>query len=113
MKKCNIKLMTKSELKLLNDIYTFKYIDGGILATTKNYNRKVIHDIDKKFLINSKIRNIYITPQAMKMWVDNFQNSEYTLLDIQNAINSLIISYQNIDKSELIKELNILSKRED
>lgn len=110
MKKSHLKLLTKEELKYFNDTYSFKIIDEGILTTTKNYNRVVVHDIDKDFLINTKIRNVKITSQAMKMWINYFKNTKYTLFDIQNAINALIISYQDIDSEEVMNELKILEK---
>lgn len=104
----NIRILNDVELHTLNSKYSFKYEGGVILVSTSNYSKITAHTLDKKFYLNTKIGKMTITVEAIKQWVENFKD-KYSLIDVQNAINTLIVTYQQHTTSEI--EAQIKSNR--
>ena len=100
----NVRALTKNELDFLNEKYSFELLDRYIIVSCKGLNRKVLHEIDKSFSLNSPVRKINISREAIDMWINNFKD-ECSLIDVQNAINSLIVTYQDISISDIKKVL--------
>lgn len=91
----NIKLLSNEQRVKLSQIYNFELKDDTIIVTTKNYSRKTAHSCNESFSINSPIRKITITPDAIQMW--SKLNFEYHLINIQQIVNYLAITYQDIN----------------
>ena len=60
--------------------------------------------MSKGFSLKSPIRKITISKDAMKIWKENYAE-EYSLIEVQNAINTLMITYQDVNQSQLDREL--------
>ena len=99
----NLKLLTDDELVFLINHYDFEY-NGFVYARKIGCNRITCHDAKKPFIILSDVRKITISPQAMHYWIKYF-NRKYSLFEVQNAINFLIITYQNISRNEIKAQL--------
>lgn len=94
MKIGNTKLMTEEEIKNFESSYDVSVKNGMIDVTSKTRNMHTMHFFDKSFsLLNKNIRRITFTPFAMQMWRDNFLGV-YSLFRVQNAVNSLVVIYQ-------------------
>ena len=101
----NLKALNKEELDYLNDKYTFELLENKyIVVHCKGYNRKVLHELDQSINLNTPIRRILINPETIRLWIENFK-AEYSLLDVQNAINSLIITYQDVNLEDIKLQL--------
>ena len=100
----NVRILKPEELKFLVDKYIFELqkglVNDFIIVTTTNCARKVLHSADESFTINTPIKRITIVPDAIKMWQK--LNFEYNLIEVQNAINILTISYQDITKDNVL-----------
>lgn len=108
-----IRLLTKFELAYFNEMYSFEQSGDLILVKTRNINRTTVHPIDKGFSLRmSNSRRLNISSQAVKIWIDRFKDSKYSIIDIQNAMNALIISYQNLRYEDVISQLKVISKGE-
>ncbi len=113
MPKSNIKLLTKDERKFFNDNYLFDVKDDFILVKLKDYGRIVAHNANEDFSISSKVRKIKISKEAIKLWKDNFINTDTTLIDVQNAMNALIIAYQATNYSDVKNQLDIIKQNDE
>ena len=104
----NLKALTQEELDYIKDSYQFdvydKYIVVSCSVNGTMYNRKTLHDIDKPFFLTTKVRKITITVQAINMWLEKYKD-RYSLIEVQNAINFLIINYQPLTDEEMEKQL--------
>ena len=88
----NIKLLTDRQLTELNEKYNFSIDGDNVVVDIKNYNRHTKHPITDSFFINSKIRKITLSPEAISIWIELTQDRlRYTLFDVQNAINKLYL----------------------
>ena len=96
----NVRALTKDELDFLNSKYLFEYVQGYVVTSCAGFGRKVMHDINQGFSLNTPIRKIKITKDAIDFWINEFKD-EYTLLDVQNAISSLIVTYQDISLDDI------------
>lgn len=112
MAKSNIKLLTKDERKFFHDNYTFEHQGNCILVKFKDYGRVVAHPIDKSFNIVSRVRKITISTNAISLWIEKFKDTKYSVVDIQNAINALIIGYQHTEYEEVKTQLNIIDDKD-
>lgn len=101
----NLKMLTKDELDYINNNYSFELVGDYIIAKFNSYNRKILHSINEDFTLNTKARKITITAHAIKLWIEHFKDN-YSLIDVQNAINTLIITYQNPSDFEVGNQLN-------
>ena len=113
MPRSNIKLLTKDERRYFKENYTFSIKDDFILVKFNNYGRTVAHSIDEDFSIASKIRKIKISKEAIKLWMTKFQNSEYSIVDIQDAMNALTISYQPTDFDDVQSQLDMIKQNDE
>ncbi len=104
--KGNIKALTNDELKFINDRYEFKLTDYGILVIANG--RRTLHDIDKSFslLLPLERRRIKITKTAIDLWCEKYMN-KYTLIEVQNAINTLAVTFQSIAEYTIDEQLKV------
>lgn len=100
----NLKAFDTGELKFFLDRYDITAVDGGVLVSCKGMNRKILHSYDEGFPLSTKIKKINITVEAMETWREKYQG-KYSLIEVQNAINTLIITYQKPDASLIDSEL--------
>lgn len=112
MRKNNLKLLTLDQLNELKSIYYFELdkLNKNILVCNTNYNRKTPHPINNHFTLNSKVRVIRVSKEAIKIWIELEQ--KYNLFDIQEVICILVFMLQDIDTT-LVKKLldkNILGR---
>lgn len=108
MRATNCRVLTKNELNYINNKYSF-YIDGDSIVTKcKNTTRVTCRPKNEKFSINIRcLRKITYSKLAIEMF-ERFQNNgvnEFTLTDIQNAINFCYLTYQKIDDAQITKIL--------
>lgn len=113
MPKSNIKLLTKDERKYFKDNYAFSIKDDFILVKFNGYGRTVAHPINESFSIASKVRKIKISEEAIKLWKDKFQSTNYSVIDVQNAMNALLISYQATDYNDVKSQLEVIDKNDE
>lgn len=113
MPRSNIKLLTRGERRYFKENYTFSIKDDFILVKFNNYGRIVAHPIDEDFYIASKVRKIKISKEATKLWMTKFQNSEYSVVDIQNAMNVLTICYQPTDFDDVQSQLDMIKQNDE
>lgn len=111
----NTKLLTKRELKNLKDRYYFCLNESGtkIIVGNKYYKRETYHPISEGFSLNSKVRIIRLSKEAIKIWLELEQ--KYNLFEIQQVINILKMMLQEANAT-LVKKLldkNILDRLED
>ena len=92
MSKNNIRLLTSDELLSFTNKYIFENKENLLFVKTINFNRPTIHYKTNSFSIVCKGRKITITPEAIELWENNFP--EKNLIEIQNAINKLLLMYQ-------------------
>ena len=100
----NVKIFSDEELKILNESYDFEIKSNLILVKSKGMKRVIAHDKKEKFSLSSKIATIAISPLAIQNWEYNFKG-EYTLLEVQNAINKLIVMYQEPQTNDISRLL--------
>ena len=107
----NIKLLTKKELSNLKNLYYFKLDDSKQnIIVGNNYMKRITpHPINKGFGLNSKVRVIKISKEAISIWMEL---KEYNLFEIQQAINILKMLFQEVDATSVKKLLdkNILNR---
>ena len=104
MGKNNIKVISSSEMEYLNSRYSFSIEGNQILVKIKNYNRVTAHPANASFSLNTKVRKLDITPEAVKLWNDSFKD-KHSLFEVQNAINILISTYQTPSFEEVAEQL--------
>ena len=113
MPRSNIRLLTKEERKFFKDNYKFVIKEDVILVTFNGYGRIVAHPLNEDFSISSKIRKIKITKEAISLWQKKFQNTDFNVVNVQNAMNALIISYQGTDFNDVKKQLELIKQNDE
>lgn len=107
--KGNYLLLDKEQLKVFNDRYEFIPSELGILTKTRNYKRVTLHPYDEDFqaiaTVNGRKLTFRITKRAISFWMDPNYSKKYTLIDIQNVINDIIIHSMCITDEDIIKRL--------
>ena len=106
--KNHIKWYDDDQLEKLNNYYTISFKDGKILISGKRRpNRITYHNIDKKFYISFFELNklMTISVETINMWLQ-IGPDDYSLISVQNAMNYLHITYQDITKEKILKILN-------
>lgn len=96
----NLKALTEEELDYMKDKYSFKLFENYIVVTCKGYNRTTLHEINSPFEIRSPLRKIKISKQAINLWITKYQNT-YSLVEVQNAISTLIVTYQEVNSENI------------
>ena len=104
MNKNNVKILTNDELNFLKGRYAFELNGDTILVKIQNYNRVTAHPANETFALNTKVRKVDITPDAIEIWDKHFKN-KWSLFDVQNAINILIMTYQTPEVEEIEDQL--------
>lgn len=105
MARNNIHLLTITDLKRLSDRYLFSLDkeEKNILVKTKDSNRITSHDITKPFRINILgERVIVFSMDAIEIWKELYKEHKYSLLYVQNAVNKLLITFQKVNKENVL-----------
>ena len=102
--KNNIRLLTLNELQMFKEKYTFELEGLFVFVNTKNFNRTTIHPKNAAFSINYNSRKITITPETIELWENHFKN--VNLIEVQNAVNRLVLMYQKPQVEDVAKILN-------
>lgn len=110
MARNNIKLLSQAQLEKLNVKYSF-YIEGDmIVVSCSGYNRSTLHPKDKPFHINSRKyvkRKICFNLDAIEIWLKLVEEKcKYSLFDVQQAVNTLAITYQQVNYDNVKKFLS-------
>lgn len=108
----NIKLLTKDEMKRLNEFYEFKIFDDMpqfVFVCVKGTNKRTAHLKSEPFKINNKIRILTFSPETVRIW-EELGTNKYSLIDVQNACNTLYVLYQPITKTNVKFEINEMEK---
>lgn len=100
----NTKALTDSELKFLVGRYIFELVENYVVVNCNN--KKTIHPRDEGFslLLPLQRRRIKITKQAIDLWCENYID-KYSLLEVQNAINTLLVTFQSISEVNVKSQL--------
>ncbi len=114
MKQNNIKLLTLEQLNKLKDMYYFNLNESGtkVIVGNTHYKRETYHPINENFSLNSKIRIVTITKEAIQIWIK--LKKKYNLFDIQQVVYILSMMSQEVTTT-LVKKLldnNILDRLE-
>lgn len=103
----NTKVLSEDELSFLINKYSFGVanVDNKqyIVVKSNNYDRMVLHDSTKKFTLNTPIKKLSISPEAINLWLTELNN--YSLIEVQNAINALIVTFQDITIEDIKNQL--------
>ena len=117
---CNVHLLSADEHKYFNEKYRFSIKDDSVLVQINGFNRTTAHPLTKSFSLKTPVRKLTISTQALKIWSENFYGNiryqvnkvdKYTLIDVQNAINILIVSYQEINFENVLDVLKNHSEK--
>lgn len=104
MSKNNTKVISYDDMLFLNGKYDFEIDGSSILVKIKDYNRVTAHPVNNTFSLNTKVRKIDITPQAIRLWDSKYKN-KHSLFEVQNAINILISTYQEPSDDDIDDQL--------
>lgn len=104
MPKNNIKLLNRFEMEQFIKRYSFEPSGSFVVVRVNGFNRPTLQSKFEKFSLYCKGRYLNITPQAIEIWEKNFQNRN--LIEVQQAINTLVLMYQQIDVKDVEKILN-------
>ena len=108
--KGNFSVLDSTQLDVFNNRFVFKQVDDGVLVTTRDYNRTVFHGFSDSFPAIAKIDDrkitLRITPKAMEIWRRPDVQQNHSLVDVQNVINSILVSSQQISDEDILKKLN-------
>lgn len=112
----NLKMMDRQTVNKLNLKYIFAYDEQSDSVIVGNYenSRETYHSCKQNFSINSRKnpkRKFTISTISMDMWkqILNRNEKEYTLLDIQNVVNLLQITEQQVTVDNVL--LSLRSKK--
>lgn len=111
MPRSNIKLLTKDERAKLNSIYDIKLAGDMIVVKCTHYDRITAHAKDSAFDISSKVRKIHISKEAIDLWIDKFMDKA-TLIDVQNAMNALLIGYQSLSYEDVKTQIDRINEKD-
>ena len=102
----NLRALTGDELLYLTKNYEFEDLGKYIVVSFTGDSRKTktVHDSSEGFSISSKVRRINITKQAIDLWVSGYKY-QYSLIEVQNAINTLIVTYRDLTTEEIDNQL--------
>lgn len=111
IKSRNIKILNDEEVNFLKDSFFFEIKDDLILVSSTKLNRLTAHKKTENFKLNFKLKKNYswlISSLAVQMWESI--NDEYSLIEIQNIINKLIVMYQDPSRKDI---LNLLERKDE
>ena len=101
-----IKLLTANQLNEFNNKYYSEITDDKkyIRIDNRHYSKSTLHDVNESFRINSRIRNIVITSEMIKIFSEMqgiYRFKNYSIFDIMQAVNILYLTYQNITQKNV------------
>lgn len=101
----NIKPMTLDELRYFIDRYEFSIINDFVLVLCKDGGKKTFHNINEGFRLTSPMRKVNIHKDAILLWKEKYYG-KYSLVEVQNAMNTLLVTYQVLNDTQLENQLN-------
>lgn len=104
MSKNNLRLLERSEFDSLINKYEFNIHGQYVIVSVKTFNRPTLHDKNKPFAIACSSRKLIITPEAINLWENHFRDRN--LIEVQNALNTIILMYQSPNPQDVEKILN-------
>ena len=107
----NVKALNDSELHYIKTKYSFELQGDYIYVSYIEYNRKVVHPITESIILSTKVRKVTITKEAIEQWIKYYKD-DYSLIEVQNAINTLIVTYQVINNENMALQLKRFKERE-
>lgn len=107
----NIKVLTKTERTYLNERYTFILSDNHVHVKVNEYSRITVHSLNESINITSKLRRMTLSSQAIHIWAKKYV-AKYSLIDVQNAINYLKVSYQEVNDESIDNALKSIDKKD-
>lgn len=108
----NIKALTYEELCYMKEEYSFslftdEFGNKYVCVNCKSYpKRNTLHPITESFHINTPVRKVVITRECMNFWIDIYKEQGYSLIEVQDAINKLKLTYQNVGSEDITKRLS-------
>lgn len=107
MPRNNIKLLTEEQLVKLDYQYMFDYNEKNrqVVVKCRNYFKDTPHSIDEPFSVNSKIRKVTFTPEAMAIWIELRKEHKVNLLCVQQAVNMLQITFRDVSKTAVLETI--------
>lgn len=102
----NIKVLNDDEMAFINDRFIFEIKGDLILVSSKKMKRATAHKKTESFDLNFKFGKQYswmISSLAIQIW--EYGDKTYSLIDIQNAINKLLVMYQEPSQEDVLKLL--------
>lgn len=106
MTRNNVRLLTPTEFMQLNSKYIFELDKDSIVVRTKNYNRLTKHPVNEPFHINAKgIRKVCFNMNAIDIWKNLYKDGKPTLIEVQQAVNKLTITFQKTTEENVKKIL--------
>lgn len=107
----NVKALNDLELHYIKTKYSFELQGDYIYVSYTEYNRKVVHSINENFILSTKVRKVTVTKDAIEQWIKYYKD-DYSLIEVQNAINILIVTYQPVNKENIDLQLTRFKERE-
>lgn len=102
----NIRLLTNDELTFINKKFRCRIENEELVVEYSTRMGQCRHSIFESFSINVRgMRKLTITSFAMLMYDEFCRNNKidnYTIFDVQNAINILRVSYQSVNKTNVL-----------
>ena len=105
----NLKVLSEDELKYFLDRYTIKIVGSYVLVHCENPKRNTVHNMNDSFSLTTPVRKIKISKDAINYWKDVFMD-KYSLIEVQNAMNFLQITYRTVNISQLTKQLKKMNQ---
>lgn len=109
MKRNNVKLISADDLKTMKEKYKFELDSSGnnILVKTNTNSRLTYHNSCKPFGINMVGKRVVVfSMDAISIWKELYSVYNYSLLEVQNAVNKLYITFQEITTENVQKILS-------
>lgn len=109
----HLKSLSKEKLNYLNNSYIVKVLnEDSLLMISTNINRQVLHTLDKKIVINltkQGLGSAIIFPETLNYYVkEKLSDTKWSIFEIQNAINVLKMSHEEINVQNILDQLVIL-----
>lgn len=102
----NIKVKSEEEIKSLDDKYEVIDCETYVVISVKTKNLKLAYSVKENFDVNIEINNknlkMRITSNTIKYWQ---RHKEYSLFKVQNVINYLISSHQEVNEENIEREI--------
>lgn len=108
----NIKVLTTNERLYLNRRYSFSVDGNSIFVKVNDFKRVTAHPIGEKINLRSSVRQrLVLSNEALTLWREMYIGKR-SPIDIQNAINFLKVSYQEVTNEAIEKALKQIDNLE-